>query len=280
MVIIFIGPQCKEFIVHKKLLCDSASFFNTVLNGSHVEGKQDVMHLKGGSPGAFSLYIDWLYRGTIRMGNTERHLHDLYDLYFLGEQLCLIKLKDQTMDAIQDMARKYDLKEQLITKDLVSKVVASTAPTEHTGLRFFCIYLMVYVYILRAREHCAGRENGEAKSFDSEGEAAKNKSEEHEGMDKTAAKKSIKLSDNDLTLVWEVSQNSLQFFCSFQHQLVRELQEGGKMLIDPRERDEEDNAVRCAFHCHNIFSECRPAKSNLDKLPFVPLGSGADAIAD
>jgi hypothetical protein len=59
------------------------------------------------SPGAITLFIDWLYRGKVPIDNTEAYLHSLYDLYFLGEKLCLTVLKDRTMDAIQDMVHKH-----------------------------------------------------------------------------------------------------------------------------------------------------------------------------
>ena len=73
------------------------------------------MDIPEDSPGAFSLYVDWVYRGRIPTRNTEAHLRHLYEIYFLSDKLCLTNLKDKTMDSIQDMAVKYDLMDELVT---------------------------------------------------------------------------------------------------------------------------------------------------------------------
>jgi PP-loop superfamily ATP-utilizing enzyme len=39
-----------------------------------------------------------------------------------------VELKDKTMDSIQDMAKKYDLKDELITVNLVPKFLLNTKP--------------------------------------------------------------------------------------------------------------------------------------------------------
>lgn len=98
------------------------------------------------NPEAFSLFVNWLYRSTIPMSNTEAHLHNLYELYFLANRLCLIDLKDKTMDAIQDMAFQYNLEYELITPELVTKVMKNT-PTKRGGLQAFCIWQMVFIYL-------------------------------------------------------------------------------------------------------------------------------------
>jgi hypothetical protein len=148
MVTIYVGPERKDFIVHKKLLCESAQFFKGALTRDFEEAHKGEIEMLEDSPGAFSLYVDWIYRSTLPTANTEEHLHNLYDLYIFAEKLCLVELKDKTMDSIQDMAKKYDLNDELITVDLVSKVLLNTRP-KWEGFRLFLIYHMVFVYLNR-----------------------------------------------------------------------------------------------------------------------------------
>jgi hypothetical protein len=91
------------------------------------------------NPGAFSLYIDWLYRSTIPIVNTEAHLRNIYELYFLADKLCLVDLKDKTMDTIQDMAMKFGLMDELIKPDLVSNVIAKTRTKMERTTRLLCL---------------------------------------------------------------------------------------------------------------------------------------------
>lgn len=174
MVTVYVGPKRKAFIIHKNLLCSSARFFEAALNGSFVEGQEGSIHLPEDEAGAFSLYVDWVYRGTVRKGNTEMHLHDLYDLYIFAEKLCLVNLTNQTMDAIQDMASEHKLRYELITKELLTKVISRTVhrtspcvstingkPSEHvTGLRWLSIYMLVWSILTAARKKA---KEGDAK---------------------------------------------------------------------------------------------------------------------
>ncbi|KAE9381266.1 hypothetical protein N431DRAFT_278758, partial [Stipitochalara longipes BDJ] len=114
MITIHVGPDSKQFIIHKKLLQasnhyfvnESSNYFRTPELNLH--GKKRLMYMPDDSAEAFSLFVDWLYRSKIPAGNTEKHLHNLYDLYILAEKLEIDQLKDKAMDAIQDMASQYD----------------------------------------------------------------------------------------------------------------------------------------------------------------------------
>ena len=86
--------------------------------------------------------------GSVPTSNTEAHVKHLYELFFLANKLRLIELEDKTMDTIQDMAKKYDLKDELIRPSLVVAVIQNT-PKKTEGLRRFCIYQMAWVYLSR-----------------------------------------------------------------------------------------------------------------------------------
>jgi hypothetical protein len=185
-------------------------------------------------PGAFSLFVDWLYRSTIRPGHSESYLHDLYDLYILAEFLVLPVLRNQTMDRIQDVAREYDLLDILIAPKLVKKVCDGVPRI--TGLKEFCIYTMGFAYLHRAK-----------------------------ASDDTVDR--FFVSDEDMTSAWLIFKDDLAMFRLFHKRvsaILRNLVQRGSKYIeeigDPRERYEEDPEDRCFFHAHEEDYNCRPKK--------------------
>jgi hypothetical protein len=193
-------------------------------------------------PGAFSLFVDWLYRSTIRPGHSESYLHDLYDLYILAEFLVLPVLRDQTMDRIQDVAREYDLLDILIAPKLVKKVCDGVQSI--TGLKEFCIYTMGFAYLHRAK-----------------------------ASDDTVDR--FFVSGEDMTSAWLICKDDLAMFQLFhervsailQH-LVQKDSEYKEEIGDPRERNEEDPEDRCFFHAHEEDYNCRPKKKHKFVLDF------------
>lgn len=110
------------------------------------------MHLPEDTPGSFALFIDYLYRGTTPIGNSTSRLHDLYDLYFQAEKLCLIVLKDRVMDAIQDMSMKYDLFSALVQPDIIRLVYEKTGEEMFArGLRLFTIEMMIFDFFKKSK---------------------------------------------------------------------------------------------------------------------------------
>jgi hypothetical protein len=205
-VTIFVGDKRKKFVVHKKLLCESADYFKGAFTNDFEEARKGEMYMPEDSPGAFSLFVDWLYRSAIPMTNTEAHLHNLYDLYIFAEKLCLAELKDQTMDSIQKMATKFDLRDQLITGELLKKVLGETSEPIG-GLKRFCLDVMIYVYLHRGYEHYLKelREKGVGIS----------------DINETGAE--MCLTEKDLKIVWEIMKNDFDFFKDFQTRLTWEL---------------------------------------------------------
>lgn len=239
---IYVGPKRKEFIVHKKLLCESADYFKGAFTRDFKEARKGEMYMPEDSPGAFSLYVDWLYRSAIPMANTEDHLHNLYELYFLAEKLCLVVLKDKTMDSIQDMALKYGLKDELITPELITKVLNNTS-TRQDRLRSFCVWQMVFVYTKRSLD-----ESEEGEDSESEYEST------------FAEPGSIVLLKKDMRKVFQIGRNNFRFLDDFVIRLSGQAQVGTNNIIDPRERNEKDADDRCYFHCHKQSFNCRPSQ--------------------
>ncbi|TAQ89871.1 hypothetical protein B7494_g1793 [Chlorociboria aeruginascens] len=65
VVTIFVGPERKHYVVHKKLLTSQSEYFDKALNGRFKEAEENCIHLEEDVPAAVALLIGWLYRGVI-----------------------------------------------------------------------------------------------------------------------------------------------------------------------------------------------------------------------
>ncbi|KAE9381260.1 hypothetical protein N431DRAFT_322954, partial [Stipitochalara longipes BDJ] len=242
LVTIYVGDKRKKFVVHKKLLCGSADYFKGAFTRGFEEARKGEMYMSDDSPEAFSLYVDWLYRSSIPIVNTEAHLRSLYELYLLADKLCLIELKDKTMDTIQDMAVKYDLKDELIKPILVTKVIQNTL-TKMEGLRSFCVHQMVWKDGID--ENNAGEDD-----YD-------NGKEEYPHLLRSDARKLFQICSN---------ANNSSFLNNFLLRLCQQVQTGTDELedSDPREREEHDRIDRCFFHCHKRSDNCRSSQKQTE----------------
>jgi hypothetical protein len=137
---VYLGKKRKEFVIHKKLLCNKSDFFRKAFTGSFKEG-EGVIYLPDDSPGPFSIFIDWLYRSTIPPGHTEEYFNNLFKLYIFASKLCLNELADGAIDRIRDMVHKYDNNAD-ITPALVDFVYSKTS-TE-SPLRTYCIHGLAF----------------------------------------------------------------------------------------------------------------------------------------
>ncbi|KAF4635213.1 hypothetical protein G7Y89_g2885 [Cudoniella acicularis] len=99
MVTIIVGRSRTKFVVHKDLICHTAVFFSKAFTSAFVE-RDGVMGLPEESPEAFSLFVDWLYKGVIPCVTAQAHLENLVKLYVFAEKLCLEVLANKTMDQI------------------------------------------------------------------------------------------------------------------------------------------------------------------------------------
>jgi BTB/POZ domain len=261
MVTIYVGPKQKEFYVHKALLCKSADFFKGAFRPEFKEGQEGVMYMPDDEPQAFTLFVDYIYRSKIAIGNTENHLNNLYDFYYFADKLCLTELKDKIMDAIQDMTLKYDLKDQLVTPKLIKKAMQQVSPVNE-GLKNFCIFSMVFVLISKWHQDPNFTDENRNPMANSERE------DEDEDPPKVWIKK------DEMKEIWNLCKDDFNFFFGFQTQLTSELQDRRAEPSDPRERIEDDNFDRCYFHCHKRGFDCRASEAKEEELNFIPNSTG------
>lgn len=65
VVDIFVGPERKRYVVHKKLLTEQSDYFHKAFTGSFIEAEENSIHLKEEDPAAVALLVGCLYRGII-----------------------------------------------------------------------------------------------------------------------------------------------------------------------------------------------------------------------
>lgn len=163
-VSIFVGIKRKKYIVHKKRVCKSCQHLKKAFQGPFEETENRELYWKDDKPEAVELLINYLYSSKIPSHHTERHLQNLYELYFLADRINVIGVMDKTMDTIQEMAVKYDLTDELIAMNLVKRAIE--IPQRNRGMRLFCIDMMIYVFLMRWRH-----DPGDSDAISNESEA-------------------------------------------------------------------------------------------------------------
>jgi hypothetical protein len=171
------------------------------------------MYLPEDNPGAFSFFVDWLYRSSLPAGHPS-YLANLYHLWIFATKICLIKLADDAMDRIQDTCKKYN---QFISDELLREIWGLTG----TGsmLRKWAFHLKMY------------------QLFEN-----KERSEDRNDI-------FYFMKDNRCKGLWEMLQIDFNLFeiflCSFEYMVKH----GKKNVPDPRRYRERDK-IYCAYHSH------------------------------
>jgi hypothetical protein len=222
------------------------------------------MYMPDDKPQAFALFVDYIYRSKIPTGNTENHLKNLHDFYYLADKLCLTELKDKIMDAIQDMALKYDLKDLLVTPKLIKKAIQQVSPINE-GLKQFCIYSMVFVLISKWHQD---------PNFMDECENPMANSERIDRNVIIRGPHYVCIKKEDMKEIWKICKDDFNFFFGFLTRITSELQVRRAEPDDPRRRDEDDEFERCYFHCHEVGFDCRADKTKEEELKFIPNSTG------
>jgi hypothetical protein len=134
-----VGKKPTQFVIHQKLPCDTTDFFLKAFSGSFKES-EGIMLLPDEHPGAFSLFVDWLYRSRISHVSTARHWVNLFNLYIFAEKLCLNELANRAIDRIRHMEACGSL--DIVTIALTSHVYKNTFAD--SPLRRYCVEALAY----------------------------------------------------------------------------------------------------------------------------------------
>ncbi|KAK4229063.1 hypothetical protein QBC38DRAFT_473621 [Podospora fimiseda] len=130
VVRVLVGEEQREFTLHRKLLCDSCTFFkenieampspSTPGEGEDGEEEDSVLWLPSEAPDMFELYVLWLYQRrrfhtfmddvirTISPDECRAVRTNLVRLHLFAAVIDLPALQDLAMDALQDMYLRFD----------------------------------------------------------------------------------------------------------------------------------------------------------------------------
>lgn len=210
--------------------------FASLIGNSHK-------YLQNESPEVISLFVGWLYRDKIPNGNSQAYLDSLYSLYVFGKTIGVDKLVDDTMDKIQDISLTYD---QYIDVDRLLRIYQETVADSDSLLRMFGVHLFIYK-AWKKKSHLRAEVPVEQNS--SREAAMKQRQREQPPF----------LSDSELRELWEKTRENFDLH----KDIFNYCQEWSSLeMMDPRERNENDTADRCTFHCHVGINTCRQSESN------------------
>ncbi|KAI4763312.1 hypothetical protein E4T52_08027 [Aureobasidium sp. EXF-3400] len=102
-IIVGSGENIKSFHVHKKLLCDSSTYFKAALNNGFAETMDQVITLDDEDPAIFSTFALWLYEGKLNKATMPPEklrgsaLDFLLRLYILANKRGILDLANDTI---------------------------------------------------------------------------------------------------------------------------------------------------------------------------------------
>ncbi|RFU31228.1 hypothetical protein B7463_g5116, partial [Scytalidium lignicola] len=114
LMVIHVGPNQKDIMVHKNLICATGKFFQDMANNPN--GNIGICSLPNITPEAFKLFLCYIYQRRVPSVNLAAdpvaqgtRLRELCQLYsFIEEYGLNVSLLNKTIDSIQDGFRLLD----------------------------------------------------------------------------------------------------------------------------------------------------------------------------
>ncbi|KAG9635137.1 hypothetical protein KCU64_g15137, partial [Aureobasidium melanogenum] len=102
-VIVGLGDNIEEFSVHKKLLCDSSTYFKAALTNGFVETRDQKITLDDENPAIFRTFVVWLYEKKLNKetmppsDEKEALQRHMLELYVFADKRGIINLLNDTI---------------------------------------------------------------------------------------------------------------------------------------------------------------------------------------
>ncbi|KAI1872422.1 hypothetical protein JX265_005302 [Neoarthrinium moseri] len=152
---VFVGEECREFVLSKKALSSTSEYFADRLDASSVNFVQrnaqlNTLWLEELCPEMFELFAYWLderggFQGFIDEAEAndccEDLQWDLITLHLFAARIGLDALQDAAMDGIQDIYLRLDWD---ITPKFVSQIYAECDPVDSYRLRKWIVAMAAW----------------------------------------------------------------------------------------------------------------------------------------
>lgn len=99
IVTIFVGPENREFKIHKKLLSSQCAVFDRMFNGAFQEGVTQTATLPEDDVGAFGCFLTWLYQDKLKP-EVFNDCETMISLFAFAEKYGIVRLMDHFMDTL------------------------------------------------------------------------------------------------------------------------------------------------------------------------------------
>ncbi|TGO12207.1 hypothetical protein BTUL_0092g00070 [Botrytis tulipae] len=140
LVQIIVGPELKEFFVHKTLIRSTCDFFERAFNGKFKEGIENKMYLPEDDPEIFDIFVNWMYSGHLKGGLREPIL--IIDIWIFAQKCQAITLKNCAMNALQDAPGDQRIGRFPLSNSEVTHIYEHT--TWGDELRVFAIAMLAW----------------------------------------------------------------------------------------------------------------------------------------
>ncbi|KAH8602980.1 hypothetical protein B0O99DRAFT_679957 [Bisporella sp. PMI_857] len=109
VVTIYVGPDKKPFVFHKRILCDRSDYFSKALNSGFIEAKENSIYMPEDDAEAFDFGMaTYIYQNKLPSLSLDQglssdemlaQLKKLYRLFYLAEKLCMNELCNMVIDS-------------------------------------------------------------------------------------------------------------------------------------------------------------------------------------
>ncbi|CAL3961981.1 hypothetical protein PZA11_000724 [Diplocarpon coronariae] len=106
LVVVHVGKELKTFTIHKTLICAKSDYFKKAFTSGFIESK-GILYLPEDSPDVFVLFVEWLYRDTVRDCISPWEFFSLHNFYIFAEKICEQHLANLIIDAIRGTLHSY-----------------------------------------------------------------------------------------------------------------------------------------------------------------------------
>ena len=144
MVTIFVGSKKKMFVLHKKLICTEAPYFDKMFNGNFEEAKTQECHLEEEEPFAFEVFVAYVYTKHFpddvkEVTGVLAQFEPIVKFYVLADKLLMSKeAKTAALDAfIKARVSSGMLLNEVTTRFILSQT-ANDCPLRKLAMDMLC----------------------------------------------------------------------------------------------------------------------------------------------